>query len=111
MQVPCTHVWPAAHGGLQSGCACARALAAAARVVIMHSNVAKARVMVIVDDPTGQARATSSVPGHADAGALSAVQPAFLVVRVLPPPASGARVVAGRDGARAGRTADRWVAL
>ena len=35
------------------------------------------------------------------------VQPALLAVLVLPPPASGADVLAGRDGARAGLAADR----
>src|SRR6266849_3473160 len=43
--------------------------------------------------------------------ASSPVQAAFLVLGRFPPPAAGAHVLAGLDGARAGRTADRWIAL
>src|SRR5580692_8377028 len=39
------------------------------------------------------------------------VDPALLVLGILPPPAAGARVLAGLDGARAGRAADRGEAL
>src|SRR5260370_1517404 len=39
------------------------------------------------------------------------VQAAFLVLGRLPPPTAGAHVLAGRDGARAGRAADGAITL
>src|SRR5262249_9675773 len=40
-------------------------------------------------------------------GDLRAMQPALLGIGLLPPPAAGAGALAGGDGARAGRAADR----
>src|SRR5439155_6292991 len=55
-------------------------------------------------------RAAPVTRGASFPGAL-VVQPALLVLRVLPPPAAGADVLAGLDRARAGRAADTRVAL
>ena len=52
-------------------------------------------------------------PRHAAAPLFSRaiLQPAFLAVLVFPPPAAGADVLAGLDGARAGLATDGWEAL